>query len=177
MTTVGDDVAHMQLIAMSSILMNSDKVVNWGKGASVDIRHVRGHCVLRLSGKRVVPRLADIDKMMQPVARSAFCAVSRALAAGLMRPSSTKPTNSFCGGRCQGRLASSEKLNVQLKSIKADLRTDRALTASAGLRVNSASVFVVDSSLRQRATMSSNLGKGLIASSFLRIGLLKQPLA
>ena len=41
-------------------------------------------------------------------------------------------------------------------------------TASAGLRVNSASVFAADSSLRQRATTSSNVGKGLIASSFLR---------
>ena len=107
-TTVGGDVAHMQLIAMSSIWMNSDKVVNWGWGASVDISRVRGHCVLRLWRKRVVPiaRLADISKMMQPVARSAFCAVSRALAAGLMRPSSAKPTNCFCGGRGRGRLTS-----------------------------------------------------------------------
>ena len=105
-TTVGGDVAHMQLIAMSSILMNSDKVVNWGWGASVDISRVRGHCVLRLWRKRVLPRLADISKIMQPVARSAFCAVSRALAAGLMRPSSAKPTNCFCGGRGRGRLTS-----------------------------------------------------------------------
>ena len=105
-TAVGGDVAHMQLIATSSILMCSDKVVNWGKGASVDISRVWEHCVLRLWGKRVVPRLADIGEMMQPVARSAFCAVSRALAVGLMRPSSAKPTNSFCGGRCQGRLTS-----------------------------------------------------------------------
>ena len=52
--------------------------------------------------------------------------------------------------------------------VKADLRTDRVFTASAGLSVNSASVFVADSSLRQRATTSSNLGKGLIARSFLR---------
>ena len=103
---MGGDVAHMQLIAMSSILMNSDKVINWGWGASVDISRVREHCVLRLWRKRVVPRLAEISKMMQPVARSAFCAVSRALAAGLMRPSSAKPTNCFCGGRGGGRLTS-----------------------------------------------------------------------
>ena len=101
-TTVGGDVTHMQLLAISSILMNSDKVGNWGKGASVDISRVRGHCVLRLWRKRVVLRLADISKMMQPVARSAFCAVSRALAAGWMRPSSAKPTKCFCGGRGRG---------------------------------------------------------------------------
>ena len=50
-----------------------------------------------------MPRLAEISKMMQPVARSAFCAESRALAAGLMRLcSSAKPTHCFCGGRGRG---------------------------------------------------------------------------
>ena len=67
-----------------------------------------------------MPRLADIGKTMQPVARSAFCAVSRALAAGLMRPSSAKPTNCFLwreGLRAAVvDLASSEELSVQPKS-------------------------------------------------------------
>ena len=62
-TTVGGNVANMQLIATSSNLMSSDRVVNWGKGASVDISHVRGHCVLRLGGKRVVPRLTDSHQL------------------------------------------------------------------------------------------------------------------
>ena len=176
-TMVGEDVAHMQLIAMSSILMSSDKVVNWGKGTSVDISRERGHCVLKLWGKRVVPRLADIGKMMQQVARSAFCAVSRALAAGLMRPSSAKPTNWFCGGRLGLGLGCSRGLGVVVGAerpaeVKADQQTNTTFTASAGLRVISASVFVADSSLRQRATTSSNLGK-LAASC---VGLAKQPL-
>ena len=155
----------MQLIAKSSNLMNGNRVVDWGKGAGVNISGVRGHvtcgikesirCVAFWSDWRAVGcsetrrhRQNDAAGCMQWILcrkQGTRCGFDEAC------PPQNLQTVFVAGGveaGCRHGLRVIRGAEGTAE-VKADLCTDTAFIASAVLRVNSASVFVADSLLRQ----------------------------